>query len=140
MKIKLITVGNLKKGPLTDLASMYIERLARYTKFEMIAVKSNEDILKKVTNDDYIIACDERGKEMQSQEFASFIEESQIRSVKSIAFIVGGADGISASLRSKADLVLSFSSFTLQHDLAVIIFLEQLYRAHTIIKGEPYHR
>ena len=140
MKIRLMTVGKIKPGPQQTIASEYIERLGHYLPLEFVTVKSEEDILKRLSPDDFLIVCGERGQEMISTEFAEFIEERQIRSTKYLTFVIGPAQGLSEHVKLKADLKLSLSRFTMQHDLAILVLLEQLYRACTIIRGEPYHK
>jgi 23S rRNA (pseudouridine1915-N3)-methyltransferase len=140
VKIRLITIGKVKSGPHQAIAADYIERLGHYLPFELMVLKKEEDVLKKIGPDDFLIVCGERGREMISAEFAEFIEERQIRSTKYLTFVVGPAEGLSDSLKRKADIKLSMSRFTMQHDLAALVLLEQLYRACTIIRGEPYHK
>lgn len=86
------------------------------------------------------IALDERGDSWTTAEFAQRVQRWQIDGVKRVSLLVGGADGHTAALREEADHVLSLSRFTLQHELALVVLLEQLYRVHTVLRGEPYHR
>ena len=86
------------------------------------------------------IALDERGASWTTRDFASRVENWQMNGVRQVAFLIGGADGHTESLRDSADHVLSLSSFTLQHELALVVMLEQLYRVHSFLRGEPYHR
>lgn len=140
MKVRLITVGKMKSKPHLAIALDYIKRLGHYLSFEMFDVKKEEDVLKKIGVDDYLVVCDERGSEMSSKEFAKFIEERQIRSTKGLTFVIGPSEGLGEHLKSKAKKKLGLSKMTLQHDMAALILLEQIYRACTILKGEPYHK
>jgi len=140
MKLKVITIGKMKKGPHQAIVADYVQRLGHYLPFEMIVVKDEEALLKRLQPTDYLVICDERGEEFISTEFASFIEERQVRSTKSLIFALGPAEGWSEHARAKGKKVLSLSRFTMQHDLAAIVLLEQLYRACMIIRGEPYHK
>lgn len=140
MKIRLITIGKMKSKPHQAIASEYIERLCHYLPFEFISAKNEDDVLKKLSSDDYLISCDERGREFISTDFAAFIEDRQIRSTKYLTFVIGPAEGFSEHIKLKADMKLSLSRLTMQHDLAALVLLEQLYRACTIIRGEPYHK
>lgn len=140
MKVRLITVGKVKPGPHQTIASEYIERLGHYLPFEFLAVKNEEDILKRLSPDDFLVVLDERGQEMISKTFAEFIEERQVRSTKYLTFVIGPANGLSEHVKLKADLKFSLTRLTMQHDLAALVLLEQLYRACTIIRGEPYHK
>ena len=138
--MRLITVGKFKVGPHQKIASDYIERLGHYLPFELLVVKNEEEVLKRIGPDDFFIVMDERGQEMISTQFANFIEERQIRSTKYLTFVVGPAHGLTDHVKLKADMKLSLSRFTMQHDLATLVLLEQIYRACTIIRGEPYHK
>lgn len=130
----------MKAGPQQEMASDYIERLGHYLPFEYITVKKEEDLLKRLSPADYLVVCDEGGREMVSTDFAAFIEERQVRSTKYLTFVIGPAEGFSDHVKLKADLKLSLSRLTIQHDLATVVLLEQLYRACMIIKGESYHK
>lgn len=140
MKVRVITIGRVKSRSHQAIAADYTDRLTRYLSFELLAVKDDECLLRRIRPDDYVVSCDERGKEMLSAEFAKFIGERQVRSLKYMTFVLGGADGVSQRVKDRADMAISLSRFTMQHDLALIVLLEQLYRACTIIKGEKYHK
>lgn len=140
MKIKLVTVGKIRPGPHKELADQYITRLSHYIPFEHAFVADEEQLIKKISKDDFLVVCDERGRLMESKEFSRFIEEKQIRSTKGMTIAIGPAEGFSEEIRKEADLLLAVSKFTLQHDLVALVILEQIYRALTIIKGEPYHK
>ncbi|MFO7878775.1 MAG: 23S rRNA (pseudouridine(1915)-N(3))-methyltransferase RlmH [Bacteroidota bacterium] len=155
MKIKLIFIGKTEKKQLQPILSMYLKRLQRYARIETIEisdikkrgalreeeVKEQEGmkILDKTENSDYLILLDENGVSMSSVEFAGFIEKLQLRAVRQVVFVVGGAWGFSKAVYQRADKKISLSSMTFSHQLIRIIFAEQLYRAFTIIKNEPYH-
>jgi len=88
----------------------------------------------------FLIVLDERGGQFTSRQFAQKISEWEQRSVKSVALIIGGADGHTEELRQSADWLMSLGKFTLQHELALVVALEQIYRAYSIKAGTPYHR
>lgn len=140
MKLRLITVGKMKSRSHKVIAAEYIERLGHYLPFEFNTVGSEEDILKRLSADDFLVVCDEHGTSMDSMQFASFIGEKQIHSTKHLTFVMGPPNGFSKRVKERANLALAFSPFTMQHDLAALVLLEQLYRAFTIIRGEPYHK
>jgi len=135
--------------------NLYIRRLKRYIKFEFIELpdvkgaknlsdnelkKRETDIyLKKIQAGDFVILLDEKGKEFNSREFALFIEKKNIQAVKHLVFIVGGAYGFSEKMYQIAKQKISLSQMTFSHQIVRLIFMEQLYRAFSIIKGEPYH-
>ena len=140
MKIRIIIIGKIKSGPHKLIADDYIKRIKHYAPFEILSVKDENDLIKKLGSDNFLIVCEERGKDMISKKFASFIEERQIRSTKYLTFVIGPAQGFTKTIKDMGNLQLSLSKFTIQHDLALIILLEQIYRAYTIIKGESYHK
>jgi len=103
--------------------------------------KSDEGtaILTKLGPRDALVALDERGKSLTSLDFAKWLSQQQMQG-RDVAFAIGGDEGLSAAVRSRAALVLSLSAMTLPHRLARLVLMEQVYRAVTIIRGEPYHK
>lgn len=126
--------------PLQALIDEYARRISRYLSVEVAAVKTAADGAMPARAGDFRIVLDERGKSFSSPAFARWLEEKKLRSVKNLVFFVGPAEGFAEAVRNKADFVLSLSPFTLQHELALVVLLEQIYRACTILKGEPYHK
>lgn len=106
---------------------------------EQIKEKEGELIMKNVKPTDWVVLLDEHGKEYRSLEFASMLEDKMTRIGKDIVFVVGGAYGFSDKVYSRADDKLSLSKMTFSHQIVRALFLEQLYRAFTIMRGEPYH-
>ncbi|HWB61972.1 MAG TPA: 23S rRNA (pseudouridine(1915)-N(3))-methyltransferase RlmH, partial [Chitinophagales bacterium] len=106
---------------------------------EKAKVKEGEMILKKIGPTDYVVLLDEKGKEFTSLQWAAQIEGLFNQSLKNLVYIVGGAYGFSDELYNRANAKLSLSKMTFSHQIIRVIFMEQLYRAFTIIKGEPYH-
>jgi 23S rRNA (pseudouridine1915-N3)-methyltransferase len=102
-------------------------------------IKEASKILQSVNEDDYIILLDERGKELRTLEFSSALEKIFFMPKKRIVFVIGGPWGFSQSVYDRADYKMSLSKMTYPHQLVRLLFLEQLYRVFTIIKGEPYH-
>jgi len=147
MRIHLIAIGRYKSGSLVDLVKLYQKRLK--WKFELTEIQlhknaSSEDeceaILKKVPDNCKIIALDERGKTISSDEFAHIIESWQVQSHHNVTFIIGGADGLNDKIRKKADFLLSFGKQTWPHQLVRVMLIEQVYRVQQILSGHPYHR
>ncbi|MDP7038418.1 MAG: 23S rRNA (pseudouridine(1915)-N(3))-methyltransferase RlmH [Myxococcota bacterium] len=134
------------KETFSILREDYLKRLKRYVHVrehwvrEQGVSKEYKDILGKSEEVDVLVVLDEKGKSLSSQKLAQRLESWRDEGRRRIAFVVGGADGLSKELKAKATWVLSLSELTLPHRLAHVVLLEQLYRAHTIIKGEPYHR
>lgn len=155
MKIELLLTGKTDSAWIKDGAELYINRLKHYTALSIkeipelkktaglsishIKEREGELILKNIKESDYLILLDENGKLFSSQEFAQKIEKVTIRGIKCTVFVVGGAYGFSEQVYSRADEKISLSKMTFSHQMVRVIFLEQLYRAYTIIKGEPYH-
>ena len=155
MKISLICIGKTNKSFIIEGCETYEKRLKHYISFERIEipdikqagafskeqvkVKEGELILKQIKNDDFVVLLDERGVNPTSEQFAEFINTKMTKSVKSLVFVVGGAYGFSDEVYSKKNHMVSLSNMVLPHQLIRIFFTEQLYRAFSIIKGEPYH-
>jgi 23S rRNA (pseudouridine1915-N3)-methyltransferase len=156
VKLVLISVGKPKTRGIAAAIADYESRLSHYFKFESLEVQAERltgkldretvieresaALLAKVPERSQVIALDERGSGWSSEELARYLEDLAVHGQPGAAFLVGGALGISESLRKRADHVLSLSHFTLPHELARLVMAEQLYRAGTILRGEPYHK
>ena len=146
MQIRLIVAGK----PALEYAKIgvaeYLKRLSRGGGCELVVIKpgASDDVsarLLEASRGCYRIALDERGESFGTRPFAAKMAALEARGdVKAVAFLIGAADGHNAQLRSEADLLLSLSPFTLQHELALLVLLEQLYRVATLKSGSPYHR
>lgn len=155
MKITFITVGKTEDAYLKEGIEKYVKRLKHYTKLELIDIpelkntkalteeqqkaKEAELILKKITAQDYVILLDENGMEFTSVQFANYINKRSVSSSANLIFIVGGPYGFDQSIYQRANDKLSLSRMTFSHQMVRLFFVEQLYRAYSIIKGEPYH-
>ena len=155
MNITLLTVGKTDVAWVRDGLALYSARLAHYAPFnvseipqlkgvgslsrEQIKEREGELILARLKPLDEVILLDEHGTQYGSVEFASFLQERLVRCRGSIVFVVGGAYGFSPAVYSRANAKISLSRMTFSHQMVRTIFAEQLYRAFTIIKGEPYH-
>ncbi len=137
LKIDVIAVGRLRKGPLFDLAREYTKRITWPLSVHEI---DNEKISKHIENSAFVIALDERGSNLRSLDFANKLENLQNTGERHIQFIIGGSDGLSDEIKSRANLLLSFGQQTWPHLLARVMLLEQIYRAQQIMIGHPYHR
>ena len=102
--------------------------------------ESESDALLRRSAGMFRLVLDERGKEFTSRQFAGKVSEWELRGIKSVALIVGGADGHTEALRESADCLMALGRLTLQHELALVVALEQVYRAYSIKAGTPYHR
>lgn len=122
-----------------------MHRLKRVARVEHIVIKEGprdqvESQLLQASTDSLRLVLDERGKAYRSLELARWIEQKDIQGTKRASLLIGGADGHSESLRKQADECWTLSSFTLQHEIALVVLAEQLYRAYSILRNEPYHR
>jgi 23S rRNA (pseudouridine1915-N3)-methyltransferase len=134
--------GKEKSSGTQTLVADYLERLRRHVTVETHECADESEILRvyeKSAGTRLLIALDERGRQMSSEEFAEWLRTHQDRGTKHIFFAVGGADGFSTDFLRAAKVQLSLGKMTLPHSLARVILLEQLYRAYTILKGHPYH-
>jgi 23S rRNA (pseudouridine1915-N3)-methyltransferase len=155
MKIALIQVGKTTDRHILEVADLYAGRIRKYCGFEIISVpdikntrnmpvqeqkmKEGKKIIESVSADDYIILLDERGKELRTTEFSGWMEKAFMFPKKRIVFVIGGPWGFPDEVYNRADFKMSLSKMTFPHQLVRLLFLEQLYRVFTIIKGEPYH-
>ena len=155
MKICLLTVGKTDIGWVREGLETYSSRLSHYVPFSVCEIpelkntsaltrtqikdREGELILKAIKPTDRVILLDERGKEYRSVEFAEEIRRLSLAGGKDIVFVIGGAYGFSEAVYARSVGKISLSRMTFSHQMVRTIFAEQLYRAFTIIKGEPYH-
>lgn len=155
MKLTLLVVGKTDIRWVEEGTQMYISRLVHYIPFEMIVLpelkkaaalreeqiktKEGEMILAKLRPSDYVILLDEHGREFRSVEFAADLAQKLSTLGRDMVFVIGGAYGFSSEVYSRADAKLSLSRMTFSHQMIRTIFVEQLYRAFTILRSEPYH-
>jgi len=146
MRFRIIVAGKpaltFTKAAIAD----YLKRLGRHGTYEMIVVKAGESAavserLLQASEGCYRIALDERGTRPTTRELARDFESMELAGeVKTVALLIGAADGHTSELRKHCDMTLSLSSMTMQHELALVVLLEQLYRLASIKAGSPYHR
>jgi 23S rRNA (pseudouridine1915-N3)-methyltransferase len=155
MKITLLQTGKTTDKHIAEVADLYSNRIKKYSAFEIITlpdiknsgkisvpeqkIKEGKKIIQSVSSDDFVVLLDERGKEFRTVEFSGFLEKIFMLPRKRIVFIIGGSWGFSEEVYKRADSLMSLSKMTFPHQLVRLLFLEQLYRVFTIIKGEPYH-
>jgi len=153
MKVDFLFVGSTKTDYVESALNLYLKRLQRFCKTKVYCtpnlkgVKKSEDqreqegnqILKYIAPTDTVILLDEKGKSMSSIKLASYIENHKNQGTQKVIFVICGAFGAHASIKSRANLTLSLSTFTFSHQLARVILAEQVYRAFTIINKHPYH-
>lgn len=155
MKMTLLTVGRTDVKWVREGLELYMSRLDHYVPFSLVEIpelknissfskeqikdKEGDAIIKAIRPSDEVFLLDEHGREYSSMEFSVFLEEKMSRSSRDLVFVIGGAYGFSKAVYLRAEGKISLSRMTFSHQMVRTIFAEQLYRAFTIIKGEPYH-
>ncbi|EKB50768.1 23S rRNA (pseudouridine(1915)-N(3))-methyltransferase RlmH [Cecembia lonarensis] len=155
MQIKLLAVGKTDHSAIQQLMDEYSKRLGYYIKFELELIqdikntknlsstvqkeKEGELILKRVMPSDELILLDENGKSYSSIDFSTFLQKKMNAGLKQLVFVIGGPYGFSEEVFQRANGKLSLSKMTFSHQMVRVFFVEQLYRAFTILRNEPYH-
>ncbi len=155
MKIVLIAVGRTSTQYIADATSEFLNRVNRYAPMDIVIIpdlKSTRGITEEVQKQkegaglmaslqpgDHVCLLDERGIEMTSREFATMIDRRMNQGLKRLVFVIGGPYGFSQEVYSRADSKMSLSRMTFTHEMVRLFFVEQVYRAMTILRGEPYH-
>lgn len=155
MEISLVAIGRTVNEYIKLGLEDYLKRLRRYVTYSIIYLpdlkvsksipievqkeKEGELILKEISSADFCILLDESGKEYSSKEFADLLQKTLANGRKRVLFVTGGPYGFSKSVYDRADKMVSLSRMTFTHEMARLIFTEQVYRAMTILRGEPYH-
>lgn len=155
MKATLLLVGKTANKHFIDLIDDYSSRFKHYISFDITTIpelkntknlsaeqqkqQEGELILKQLQPGDHVVLLDEHGKELRSIEFSKYMEQKMLTVSKRLVFIIGGPYGFSPDVYAKANEKLSLSKMTFSHQMIRLIFVEQLYRAMTIMRGEPYH-
>jgi 23S rRNA (pseudouridine1915-N3)-methyltransferase len=139
MRYRVVAVGRVKDAALRTACDGYLERLRHYAKVEVREVKDEARILGAVTAGSRLVALSRRGAQCSSRDLAAWTARWEMDG-RDLVFAIGGADTLPDDILGHAELVWSLSPLTLPHELARLVLYEQLYRAYTIRRGEPYHR
>ena len=155
MKITLLAIGKTNAKYLQEGTEQYIKRLSHYIPFEfkiLPDVKTSKGLtqekqkemegqmfLSAIQPGDVVVLLDEKGKEMTSREFSTYLDKKMVTVAKNLIFVIGGPYGFSQEMYNRANEKLSLSKMTFSHEMIRLFFIEQIYRAMTILKGEPYH-
>lgn len=155
MNIKLLAIGKTDDKALQSLIDDYTKRLSFYIKFELDIIpdvknakslsqsqqkeKEGELILSKISSSDQMILLDENGKSFSSMAFSSELQKKMNAGIKTLVFVIGGPYGFSDAVYAKASGKISLSAMTFSHQMVRLFFIEQVYRAFTILRNEPYH-
>lgn len=155
MKITLLCIGKTDEGFVQAGIENYVKRLKHYITFNILVIpdiknvknisqdqqkiKEGELLLKQMSNLDFVVLLDERGREFRSLDFSKFIEQKMVGSVNHLIFVIGGPYGFSKEVYDRANQQISLSKMTFSHQMIRMFFVEQLYRAFSIMRNEPYH-
>ena len=155
MKIVVMSVGRVRQPFVLQGEAEYLQRIRGSFQLERVELgmespesmsatevqnREAEEILKRSKGYEYLVVLDERGKTLSSKQFSEFVQTRMNSGVRSVCFVIGGAYGVSEKIRQEADSILSLSTLTFPHQLARLVLVEQLYRAHTLQKGVSYHK
>lgn len=160
MLIKIVAVGKIKEKFYQQALAEYLKRMKAYNKVEIVEVpdekapdklsdkevdqikdKEGEKILAKIKEDSYVITLEIQGKALDSIEFAKLIQKEKIEGAgRDLVFVIGGSNGLGANILKRSNKRISFGKMTYPHQLMRVILIEQIYRGHRIISGEPYHK
>jgi 23S rRNA (pseudouridine1915-N3)-methyltransferase len=155
MRLRFVWIGKTRSGPIKELVKEHLDRAGRFAQIEVVEIrdrdsvgadarkiieKEGEDIISRTASDPFLIALDERGREMDSFQMAELIEKHRLAGTKQITFVIGGPRGLAEAVRKRANLALALSRMTLTHEFARALLAEQVYRAFTIIHDLPYQK
>jgi 23S rRNA (pseudouridine1915-N3)-methyltransferase len=155
LHIRLIAVGKLRGSIWLPAVTEYSQRLQHYAKFDLVEVRDvvgkglpeaaalaeeAKAIDQTLESNNYLVALDRAGKSISSEQLAQLLRKQIDAGIRKMDFIIGGPVGLDTQIIERANLRLSLSAMTLPHELARVVLLEQLYRAFTILRGEPYHK
>jgi len=155
MQTVLWVIGKTNNNWLSQMLDDYKKRIQKYQRFEILIIpnlknkvnlsksvqkqREGELVMRRLDESDYLIVLDKDGKQMDSLLFSKFIDTKRMGSQKRLIFLIGGSYGLAESVYKRANEKISFSKMTFSHQMIRLFFLEQLYRANTILKNEPYH-
>ncbi|WP_420575133.1 23S rRNA (pseudouridine(1915)-N(3))-methyltransferase RlmH [Kordia sp.] len=155
MNIKLLAIGRTDDKQLQQLIDLYVKRLSHYVKFTLEIIpdlkntknlsesqqkeKEGELILKKLAPTDVLVLLDENGKQFSSVDFSNYLQKRMNAGIKTLVFVIGGPYGFSENVYAKAQGKVSLSKMTFSHQMVRLFVVEQIYRAFTILRNEPYH-
>ena len=154
MKIQILAIAKKPQNWVAEAEADFLARLKNFTKIEIHTLAPSDEnsleiekakkiesakILTKISTDDFVIACDLKSRELDSEKFAEIFREARDAS-KKVVCVIGGSRGLDSKILERANLKISFSKMTFPHELFRVILLEQIYRAFTILAGKKYHK
>ncbi len=137
MRLVLICVGKIKP-PFADDAAHYLKLIGPHARLDVTEVGEEDAVLKRIPDRSHVVALDREGEELTSEELAAFIANRRLARTD-LCFVIGGPHGLDPAVLERSQRRLALGRMTLPHQLARVVFLEQLFRAHKILAGEPYH-
>ena len=152
LKLRVVAVGDVKESFYREAIAEYVKRLSKWAKTEIVEVSEASHVTdpdkKRETEGEAILAklkgkvilTDVKGKKVTSEDIASLLDKSALAGDSELTFVIGGSNGVSPAVKSRADAMISFGDITLPHQLFRVVLLEQLYRAETILHGATYHK
>lgn len=155
MKTTLLVVGKTNSQPLIKMTDDYVERIGHFTPFSIEVIpelrnarslsfeqqkeREAQDILQRLKPSDYVILLDEHGEEFTSMQFSRYIQKTNNRGAARVVYVIGGPYGFAPAVYERANHKISLSKMTFSHQMIRLLFVEQFYRAHTILNNMPYH-
>ena len=139
MKIQIVAVGKMRDKHMAAICDEYVQRAGRHVPIEIVEAEDDDALARRLPARAELIALEPGGDAWSTEELAKHLEDRMLHGAQTIAFLIGGALGLPKDVVKKASRRLSLSNLTLPHRLARVLLCEQLYRAMTIIRGEPYH-
>jgi 23S rRNA (pseudouridine1915-N3)-methyltransferase len=139
VKLQIVAVGKMRDKHMAALCEDYVQRARRHVPIEIVEVDDDAALARRLPARGELIALEPGGDAWTTEQLAKHLEDRMVHGAQTIAFLIGGALGLPKEVVSKASRRLSLSNLTLPHRLARVVLCEQLYRAMTIIRGEPYH-
>lgn len=155
MKITLVCIGKTDDKFIQEGIDKYLNRLKHYVPFNIVVIpdvknvknmsqaqqmdKEAELFLKQINSQDFVVLLDEKGKEFRSMEFSDYLTKKMVAGVTHMIVLIGGPYGFAEKIRERSNFLISLSKMTFSHQMVRLFFAEQVYRAFTIMKGEPYH-
>ena len=139
MKLRVVWVGKTKSAPMARLCEDYINRIRHFLPLEIAEVKEAK-LLAALDRSDRVVVLDPEGKAWTTEEFARFMQQHMAADPRRLTFVIGDYAGLPDDVKQRAHVLWSLSPLTFTHDMTRVLLLEQLYRAFTILRGEPYHK
>lgn len=140
MQLTILAVGRLRDRAVQELCDDYLRRAQRHLKLQLVECRGDAELVKRIPKTARVVLLDAGGRTFDSRGFSRWLDEQLTYGREALVFVLGGAEGHGDAVRARADETLSLGPMTLPHRLARVVLVEQLYRAISILRGEPYHK